>query len=171
MATFKPSRAAGLPKKGQPLGLTKDQYEVIQKPTSRTTPEVTDVIEAPAGKLPQGYIWVWNRLDRIVERLLDNRPQIWEPYEFKVYQEDIARWLVAHSEIVGGVGHEHNIGGISALALEGGPGWLKPLGDYRPAEFINRAADPNPLGWGTDGIKTSQKLMNIGADPNPDPRR
>ena len=163
MADFKPSRAAGLPKKSEPLGLTKKQYEVIQAPTSRTTPEVTDKIEAPAGKLPQGYCWVWNRLGRENERLLDNKPQIWEPYEFKVYAEDIARWLVAHSIITLEV--PGRVNAVATLALEGSKEWLKPLGDYRPAEAINAAADDNQLGWGTEGIKTKRKLMDIGHAP------
>ena len=175
MTDFKPSRAAGLPKKEQPLGLSADEYEVIQKPTSRTTPEVTDTIEAPPGKLPTGYLWVWNRLNRPYERQLDNKGQCWDAYEFKVYAEDIARWLVAHSEISGGAGVYYNEGAVRVLALENSKDWLKPLGDYKPAEYINRNLDPNPLGKGTGGLKTKPKMMKIGG-PNPedypnDPRR
>ncbi len=151
-----------------PLGLSKEQYEVIQKPTSRTTPEVTDKIEAPTGKLPAGYVWVWNRLGRVNERKLDNKLQSWEPYEFKVYPEDIAKWLVQHSQIVGGVGPEHNLGGINSLAVETSKDWCKPLGDYKPAEFINRAADPNPIGRGTGGIKTRPVLMDIASTVHPE---
>ncbi len=147
-------------RKDEVLGLSKDEYEVIQKPKSRTK-EVTDKIEAPDGKLPKGYCWVWNRLDRKLIRNLDNQEQVWEPYEFKVYPEDIARWLYSHSEITGGTGPEGNYGTVRCLALEGKKEWLKPLGKYKPAEFINRVADPNPIGKGTGGLKTQPKLMEI----------
>ncbi len=164
MADFKPSRPAskGTSKVADsPLGLTEDQYEIIKKPTSRTTPEVTAEIKAPDGKLPDGYVWVWNRLDRVNHMLLDSKKQDFDPYEFKVYPEDIARWLVSHSELVGGTGETYATGTIRSLALEGSRDWLKPLGDYKPAEFVNRAADPNPIGRGTGGLKTKFKLMQI----------
>ena len=163
MADFKLSRGPKDTAKNdkEVLGLTEDQYEVIRKPTSRTTPEVTDEIKAPDGKLPAGYVWVWNRLDRVNERRLDNQSQLFDPYEFKVYPEDIARWLVAHSEIVGGTGETYAVGTVRSLAIEGSQDWLKPLGDYKPAEFINRAADANPIGRGTGGLKTKFKLMEI----------
>jgi len=167
MADFKLSRGPKATSKSETevLGLSREQYETIQKPTSRTTPEVTDKIEAPDGKLPTGYVWVWNRLNRVNERKLDNQSQIWEPYEFKVYPEDIARWLVNHSEIQGNV--EGVAPGVNSLTLEGKKDWLKPLGDFKPAEYINRAADPNPIGKGTGGLKTKPKMMDIGG-PNPE---
>ena len=163
MADFKPSRGPKATAKTAeaPLGLTEDQYEVIKKPTSRTTPEVTDEIKLPDGKLPQGYVWVWNRLDRVNKKLLNNESQDFDPYEFKVYPEDIARWLVAHSEIVGGTGHSYSVGTVRSLAIEGSRDYGKPLGDYKPGEFINRAADPNPIGKGTGGLKTKFKLLEI----------
>ena len=163
MADFKLSRGPKATAKTAEavLGLTEDQYEVIKKPTSRTTPEVTDEIELPDGKLPAGYVWVWNRLSRKNEQLLNNEPQDFDPYEFKVYPEDIAKWLVANSEIVGGVGHTYSEGTVRSLAIAGSQDYGKPLGDYKPGEFVNRAADANPIGRGTGGLKTKFKLLEI----------
>jgi len=136
-------------------------FEIVEdfQPEPSRTDEATDArVTPPAGRLPVGYMWVWNRLGKVFEKPYDAVPQIWEPYEFKVYPEDIARWLHAHTILT-----EDSFGqsAVRALAIEGMSGWLEPLGDFSPFEHIDRSQGDNKIGWGTGGVKTKAQAMQV----------
>lgn len=156
--SFKLSRLPG--EKINVIPTTLGGFEIVEdvSPEPSRTEEATDArVTPPGGRLPEGYMWVWNRLNRDFEKFYDHVPQIWEPYEFKVYPEDIAKWLHAHTILT-----EDSFGAnaVRALAIEGMAGWLEPLGDFEPFERMDRT-EVDGHGWGASGDKTTPKAIAV----------
>ena len=157
-----------MPKKGSKLsrstkGLSKKEAELLFQEPSRTKRPKDGRFEAPAGRLPQGYRYVWNRLDREFEKWYDHKVEIWEPFEFKVFPEDVALWLHGHSILT-----EDSTGKSAerALAIDTEEGWLVPLVKFDPIEYIDRSTNDNPEGWGAGGLKTKAEVLGVrGANP------
>ncbi len=123
---FKPSRLK--------KGITPRDRATLLTPSRTTEPQVTHS-HIPPGRLPNGYMYVWNRLDREFEKTYDGLVQIWDAHEFIPFPEDEARWYHRHSILT-----EDSFGGSAqrALAIEGEHGWLEPLIKYDPEEHIDR---------------------------------
>ena len=147
---FKPSRL----KKGMSSA---DKRALLTPPSRTTEPQQTHSFKPPS-RLPTGYLYVWNRLDREFEKGYDQVIHIWAPHEFIPFPEDEARWLHGHSILT-----EDSFGGSAqrALAIEGEKGWLEPLIKYNPLERIDREFDDNLHGWSTGGLKTRATAQHV----------
>lgn len=119
-------------------------------------------LEAPTQRLPAGWVWLWNRLNRQWEWQFDGIPQVFEPFEFRPVTEEIAGCLYAHSII----SYSDDGGVVRCLAVEGDEGWCVPLEDPTNVELIDRTTDDNPIGWGTGGEETKAVAIKVpGAKP------
>lgn len=118
------------------------------------------------GKLPlpaprQGRKWVFNRLQEDYSTDFDGHPQMFGPNEFRDYDVEIAYFIAANSIIQFGRGRDT----VRALVLENkqtfGVPFPKEVTTKDRVEYIDRVADPNPIGRGTDGVPTKPKIVYV----------
>jgi len=113
----------------------------------------------PEGRLPGGWLWMWNRLGQKWEHPFDGSPIVFEPFEFKPVTSEQADFLWAHCII------QYNLDGdaVRVLAIEGEDGWLEPLEKPEVVELFGR--ENEDAGQDVHGEQTRPVTLEIGAPP------
>ena len=133
----------GTPFKYETVGEKKDEFAAVPEPTN---------------PVPRNHTRIFNRLREQYSTPFDGIPVEFGPNEYQDHPTELANFLAANSVIAfaGPVA-------IRALVLQGKKGYSMPFKNPRPkVEMIDRSVDPNPIGRGTGGLKTTPKVITLG---------
>jgi hypothetical protein len=130
--------------------------EKKEKEVEKKTFDTTGVLP----ELPPGYVWCYNRLGRRFEHPYNAAPIVFEPYEVKFLEINMAKFLRKHSVLKEDPNRPKAT--IRAIVLEDDKEFRKPLPkDYdRGVEILDRTASLGFTGHATP-VGTKVEVVKV----------